>query len=539
MRPEDASPDPDLRRYLQILRRRKWVMALAVLVVVLTAVGVSYAQTSVYEGTAQLLITPTVNTSSVLNQSGVAATPTVQDVQTQMQIITSRPVEDIVKSQLGAAPTVTVSEIGQTTVVQIRASSTIPSQAALVANAYANAYLSSQREEAIDSLQAAGAQIQTKIDDLQTQIDGLDAEVAAAPTKQQATELANLGPQRDSLVSQQGLFKQQLAQLQLNASVATGGGQIVTPAIAATTPSSPRPFRNAVLSVVVGLLFGVAVCFVLDYLDDSVRTRLDVDRIAGGLPDLALIPRITGWKSTDRARTVSLVDPTSAAAEAYRTLRTSIQFVALDRPLRIIQVTSADAEEGKTTTLANLAVALANAGDRICMCCCDLRRPRIHEFFGLDNAIGFTSVILGTDSTSAAIQPVPGVERLSLLASGPLPPNPSELLASDRAAEVIQSLAAMFDVVLLDSPPVLPVTDAAIISGIADGTILVVNMGASTRREIGRTVQLLDQVHATLIGTVLNGVSEDTSDGYYRHSGYYTQPSEHQNPNDHLASIIR
>ncbi|MDP9072931.1 MAG: CpsD/CapB family tyrosine-protein kinase [Actinomycetota bacterium] len=249
------------------------------------------------------------------------------------------------------------------------------------------------------------------------------------------------------------------------------------------------------------------------------------------MPDLGLIPRVGGWKSGDQPRLVSLTEPHSPAAEAYRTLRTSIQFVGLDQPLRVIQVTSATAEEGKSTTLANLAVALANAGDRVCMCCCDLRRPRIHEFFGLDNKIGFTSVILGRESMSVAVQPVPGVKRLSLLASGPLPPNPSELLASDRAREVIRSLASTFDVVLVDSPPVLPVTDAAIISAVADVTIVVIAMGRSTRREISRTVEVLHQVHATIIGTVLNGVSGESADGYYRDSGYYqrsTKPGDDQ-----------
>jgi polysaccharide biosynthesis transport protein len=525
---EDGSADPDLRHYLRVVRRRKWVVVLATAVVVATAVAASSAQTPVYQASTQLLITPTVSTASVLNQTGVAASPSIQDVQTQMQIITSRPVQDIVRSALGAAPPVSVSEVGQTTVVEVRASSTIAGQAAEVANAYANGYLRSQRTQSLNNLQAAGSQIQSKIDALQKQIDAISAQVSAASGTQQVAVLSNLGSQRDSLVAQQALFKQQLAQLQLNASVATSGGQIVTPAVTPTSPSSPRPKRTAVLALVVGLLFGIGVCFVLDYVDDSVRSREDADRAAHGLPDLGLIPRIAGWKSTDRPRVISIEEPKSAAAEAYRTLRTSIQFVALDHPLRIIQVTSAGAEEGKTTTVANVAVALASTGDRVCMCCCDLRRPRIHDLFGLENKVGFTSVILGQVPASAAIQRVVGVENLSLLASGPLPPNPSELLASDRASEVIRSLAAMYDIVILDSPPVLPVTDAAIISAVADGTILVINMGESTRRDIGRAVEILRQVHATLIGTALNGVSEDTADGYYRYSGYYHASESHK-----------
>lgn len=536
MNPEDRSYDPDLGRYLQVIVRRKWVVVLAIAIVLATAVVDSFAQTSVYQATALLLITPTVNASSVLNQSGAAGAPTVQDVQTQIEIITSGPVKDEVKSEFGVAPPVSVSEVGQTTVVQVRSSSTIARQAAEVANAYANDYVTSQRTQAINNLQTAGAQVQSRIDALQTQIETVDGEVATAPAKDQA----NLSTQLQNLLAQQGVFKQQLAQLQLNASVATGGGQVVTAAVTPTTPSSPRPDRTAVIALLVGLLYGIVLCFALDYLDDSVRSREDADRAAQGVPSLGFIPRIAGWKPTDRPRIVSLDEPKSPAAEAYRSIRTSIQFVGIDHPLQIIQVTSASAEEGKTTTLANLAVALASSGDRVCMCCCDLRRPRIHEFFGLDNAIGLTSVILGLASSSEAVTRVPGVERLWLLPSGPLPPNPSELLASERAAEVIRSLATLFDVVLLDSPPVLPVTDSAIVSAVADATVVVIHMGESTRREVARTMEILDQVHALVIGTVLNGISRETSDGYYRYAGYYGARAEsHPQSDEFLETVAR
>lgn len=509
----------------------------AALIVVATAMACCYSQTQVYRATAQLLITPTVSASSILNQTGAAATASVQDVQTQMQIITSVPVVGVVRSELGAAPAISVSEVGQTTVVQVSASSTIAGQAAEVANAYANAYVDSQRTQAINNLQSAGTQVQSRIDDLQTQIDALNARVAATP----ALDQADLTTQLDNLLAQQGVFKQQLAQLQLNASVATGGGEVVSPATTPMAPSSPRPERTAVVAILVGVLFGVGVCFLLDYLDDSVRSRDDADRAARGIPDIGFIPRIAGWKSTDRPRVISFEDPTSPAAEAYRTLRTAIQFAALDHPLHIVQVTSPSMAEGKTTTVANLAVALANSGDDVCMCCCDLRRPRIHEFFNLDNAVGYTSVILGQESFRGAIQKVPGVDRLSLLASGPLPPNPSELLASERAIEVIHSLASMFDVVLLDSPPVLPVTDSSIISSVADASILVINMGESTRREITRTVEVLEQAHARILGTVLNGISAGNADGYDRYAGYYhsKRGSHPQSAEEFLESVAR
>jgi capsular exopolysaccharide synthesis family protein len=158
--------------------------------------------------------------------------------------------------------------------------------------------------------------------------------------------------------------------------------------------------------------------------------------------------------------------------------------------------------------------------------CCDLRRPRIHEFFGLDNDTGFTSVLLGKVPVSAALQKVPGQARLFVMASGPLPPNPSELLSSKRTIEVLTSLQAEADIVLIDSPPVLPVTDALVISGRVDATILVCVSGATTRKDAARAVELLDQVDAPLVGTVLNGVSAANTYGYG--GQYYRYQSDDQ-----------
>jgi len=191
-----------------------------------------------------------------------------------------------------------------------------------------------------------------------------------------------------------------------------------------------------VLGLAVGLMLGAGAAFLFEYMDDSIKAKADLERATHGrLPTLGLIPAVPTWRDRDDARLVSLIDPGSGAAEAYRALRTTIQFMALERPISVLQVTSPSAAEGKSTTLANLGVALAGAGQRVVIVCGDLRRPRIHEFFGLANTEGLTSVVLGTLPLSAALQPVPAVPGLTLLASGPLPPNPSELLDSKRTAE--------------------------------------------------------------------------------------------------------
>jgi non-specific protein-tyrosine kinase len=218
---------------------------------------------------------------------------------------------------------------------------------------------------------------------------------------------------------------------------------------------------------------------------------------------------------------ISLVEPTSSAAEAYRALRTSIQFLGLERPVRKLQVTSPSAEEGKTTTVANLGVALAAAGQRVVIVCCDLRRPRIHEFFGLSNEVGLTSVLLGRTSAEEACQRVPQLERLSLLASGPLPANPSEILLSSQTAGLLETIQSNADVVLLDCPPVLPITDAAALSPHVDATLVVASADNTSGRVVARALEVLEQVGAPIVGTVLNGVAVDDVYGYAYKYRYY------------------
>ena len=263
--------------------------------------------------------------------------------------------------------------------------------------------------------------------------------------------------------------------------VKSGAAQVVTSAALPTTPVSPRPGRAGVLAGIFGLALAVAVAALLEKMDDSLRTKDHLER-AAGVPVIGTIPTVGSFASLGRPTVVSLTTPRSPATEAYRTLRTAVQFLPVDG-VTMIQVTSPTAGDGKTTTLANLGVALARAGQQVALVCCDLRRPKLHEFFGMTNDIGFTSVLLGKVPLSAALQQVPDQDRLYVLASGPLPPNPSELLSSRRAREVLGSLRVEADVVLIDSPPVLPVSDAMIIAGLVDITLLVC---AADRTSIGR-----------------------------------------------------
>nr|WP_255603799.1 CpsD/CapB family tyrosine-protein kinase [Oscillochloris sp. ZM17-4] len=199
---------------------------------------------------------------------------------------------------------------------------------------------------------------------------------------------------------------------------------------------------------------------------------------------------------------ITLRDPGSAAAEAYRTLRTNIQFSSLDRPLKTLLVTSTAPDEGKSIALANLAVTMAQAEQRVLLVDCDLRRPSLHSIFGLSNELGLTSAIL--EGEGALPIQATAVNGLSLLSSGPLPPRPADLLGSRRMVALLDRLRATADIVLIDTPPVVAVTDAAVLAPQADGVLLVLQAGHTRRDRAREARQILEKVKANIIGVVLN-----------------------------------
>jgi capsular exopolysaccharide synthesis family protein len=215
---------------------------------------------------------------------------------------------------------------------------------------------------------------------------------------------------------------------------------------------------------------------------------------------------------------VTLTNPRSPVSEAYRTLRTNLEFSSLDKPIKTMVVTSPGLGEGKSTTLANLAVTLAQAEKEVILVDCDLRRPSQHEIFGLSNGVGLTTMVVDDGAMKEPPLLDTGVAGLRLLTSGPLPPNPSELVGSRRMGEIISVLAERSDIALFDAPPIVAVTDAAVLASRVDGVLLVIKAGATKRDHAQKAKALLDKVNAHLLGVVLNNIKMDTS--YY---SYYTE----------------
>jgi capsular exopolysaccharide synthesis family protein len=516
-----------------IWRHKILILALCILAAA-AAFALDTRRTKIYEAKAQVLLTPTLS-QAVSSANGTSAELSATDVATDAKVISSPTNQQAAANLLNvpSVPDASVSQVGTTNVVNVGVQSPDPAFAIKAANAYARAYITGQQHQAVTSLEQAATQLSSKISNLQKQISSNQNQIAAlsAPTTTVSGSastappasnpaIAALQSQQNSLVEQQTTLREQATQLQYTAQLAGGGGQIIGVAAPPAALVSPHRVRDTALAGGIGLVLGLGVAFLWEFLDDRIRGEEDLDAAVGGTPALGFIPTVPEWLSgRSKRRSPRLItggaSATSPAAEAYRSLRTSIQFIRLDKEVRSIVVTSPYSNEGKTTTVANLAASMAQVGDRVAVLSCDLRKPELHSAFGLSNEVGFTSVILGETTPMKALQQIQGYDNLWVMPAGPVPPNPSELLASRRSERLLQLLTDQFDMVLIDSPPVLPVTDAAVLAGVADATLLVIAAGTTTKKQARRAVEILQRVDAAPLGVIVNRIPHRGGNFYY------------------------
>ncbi|HEX2193258.1 MAG TPA: polysaccharide biosynthesis tyrosine autokinase [Acidimicrobiales bacterium] len=511
----------ELRSHLRVLARHKRAIVLTTLLLLAASVVLSALQTPEYEGEIKVLIQRR-QSESLFDSPGQEQSDPARRVSTEIQIAKSEPVRSVVRQRLGDVPRVKATAIEDADIIELKGRGRTAERAAEVTRAYAGAYLDFRRAQAVEDAKEAERKLQAKIDDLQAQVEALDERAASNDPGARATASAT----REQLVTQQALFKNRLDQLQVEAELETGGAQLVADAGVHTQQVKPRPVRYGAIAIAAGLTLGIGFAFLRESLDDSIKTKEELDRSLPGIPVLALVPAIEGWKNRSRAVLITAAEPLSPPAESYRTLRTALQFIGGERPPRIIEVASANAGEGKTSTVSNLAVVAARAGQKVIVADCDLRNPRLHEFYGLGNEVGFTSLYLGHATLESALRPVDGVDNLMVLPTGPLPPNPSELLSDKRTGKIMASLAERCDLLLIDCPPLLPVTDAAALSLWADAALFVVRAGATSKRDLQRAVEILLQADVPVIGTVLNSTAKEERAYYY----YYRADREGHRP---------
>ena len=292
-----------------------------------------------------------------------------------------------------------------------------------------------------------------------------------------------------------------------------GQVSVVEEAIAPGSPVSPRPIMNAILAGFLFLGAAGAVVLIVEYLDDTVKGPEQSQEITG-LPTLGRIEKFEGMRSP-REQLQSATKPRSTVAEAYRAARTNLTYaIDLGRDRKLVLITSPGPGEGKTTTAANLAVVFGLAGHRVCVIDTDLRRPTLHRVYGLENGEGLTNLLLAREPDIDRAVQRSMYTNVSVVTAGPLPPNPSELLGSARMQEVLERLRGRFDIVLLDSPPALVVTDASVLSTLVDGLVVVARAGKTRRGALKATIEELAQSGRPIAGVILNRVAG-------REAGYY------------------
>jgi len=301
--------------------------------------------------------------------------------------------------------------------------------------------------------------------------------------------------------------------------------KVVDPAITPDLPVKPQKKKNLLLGLLVGLMFGVGAAFFMDYLDDTIKDEEEAKR-ALGWPLLALIPAIEGDSDVGQAptrasRLVVRTKPKSPTAEAFRGLRTAIHFSSLKRDTKVVMITSSFPGEGKSTIAANLALTFAQAGNRVILVDCDLRRPSMNTLFEHSRSPGVTEVLAGDISLAEALHTTE-IENISLLTAGTIPPNPAELLCSDNMRDLLSGLRESYDMVIIDAPPVIPVTDAPLLTAFTDMVVVVVESGRIPAKAAQRMKELLQSVQAPVSGFILNDRTALFSDTYgYYGKGYY------------------
>jgi capsular exopolysaccharide synthesis family protein len=342
---------------------------------------------------------------------------------------------------------------------------------------------------------------------------------------------------------------QKLKEAGVAAGLRSSNVRIVDSARVPTSPAVPNITRNLAMSLLGGLLAGIILALLLEALDNTVRTSEEAQQITS-LPSLGFIPHsnlldgssysqsirgaLSRTSTSNTSVLVAQMCPRSEIAESFRSLRTSILLSSAAKRTRVIMFTSSLPQEGKTTTCVNIATVLAQRGGKVLLVDADLRRPGIHRAFGLPNSVGLSNVLAGLDSFENVVQSYPLQPNLFILPTGPIPPQPAELLGSEQMQELLRKFSLSYDQVILDTPPVNLVTDAAVLSPLMDAVFLVVRSGKTLKHALRHAQKQLQQIKAPLTGIVVNDTQLNSIDYHYRYyhgkkqAGYYSAEEQRE-----------
>jgi non-specific protein-tyrosine kinase len=511
--PRELHPVPsegtlDIREFMSKVGRHKWLILLVAASVTLLVAIYSYSRPSVYESTAQFLVRPTLVQPLQANPFDSVS------MATEMQLVTSAQVADIARETIGGTVTlqdaldsVSVTNPANTQILDISYSAHSPAEAQQGAQAFAQAYQTYKHDQALGTIKTYSETIRAQITELDGEIANLNNRIAAStdPAEQQS-----LTEQRNSVDTARLASQNQLATV---ATLSTDPGQVVEDALRPTSPVSPKHKLDLALGLLLGLIAGVVLASLRDQARDRIQAPPLVARSLDA-PILGSIPR-THRLLVGTAHLASVDEPHGQAAEAYRTLRTNLLAVCRESKAKTILITSARQGEGKTSTAANLAVALAQAGRSVVLISADLRNPRVHAVFGIGNEQGLGQVLEGTLPLDEAIVET-DLADLRILPSGPVDAvdEPVELLQSERMGEVLQECCRS-DFVIVDGPPIFPVADSLVLADLVDGVLFVTDAQSSTQASVAQSRRQIHQVGGRILGGILNRVPTTwSSNGY-------------------------
>ncbi len=534
----------ELKDYINVVVNRRWIILGTVGVILAVTLILTFLQSPVYESRVQILSEVSSASESVLGSFFTSALfDPDRYLQTQTEIIKTETMAQAVESHLRLlyeqrarereageevyipeqvpdalelASMISVEQVQRTNIFDILAHSDNPSLSRDIAQAYAEEYIASRQLAAIRQISEARKEVWNRINEVEEQIQ----EVAERAKQYTAGNMpAELQAEAQRVVSLWASLYEKYMTLRIAESLEQRGLEIIQPASAGTR-TSPRPVRNGVLAFFLGLILGVGLAFLVEYLDDTLHTREDFEQHYG-VPVIGEIPFIPPGELPAH-HVIYSERPRHPAVEGYRTMRTNLQFLNLQGQTRTILFTSAEPEEGKSTVMVNLGAALAEMGKRVILVEADLRKPMLDKYFQVQPDRGLSNVLAGGVPLAEAVQET-GSRNLFLLPAGVKPPNPGELVASEAMRAVFAGLKEAADYILVDSPPVLVASDAMALAPTVDGVIVVACYGSSTRDSARRTIELLRRVEARVLGLVINNIAPATRYGYY-HYYYYTPP---------------
>jgi receptor protein-tyrosine kinase/non-specific protein-tyrosine kinase len=484
-----------IRGFTRILRRRWLLIVLCALVAAGAATAYSYSQPKLYQGTASLLFRDAGLDQTLFGSTYFAAQDPAREAATNTKLVSLGIVSERTARALGNGVTpgqvqseVVVEAAGQSNVVSITATDRDPKLAALIPNTFAEQYILFRRD-------ADRAKVQDALQLVRQQV-------------------AQLTPAQRNTASGRSL-QDRTEQLKILASLQTGNAELVQHAAVPTAPSSPTPKRDGILGGILGLLLGCGLALVLERLDRRIKDPSELGNIFGR-PILGAIPE---------SRTIGAPEQEfavlgSADGEAIRMLRANLRYFNVDREIKSVLITSAAPSEGKSTVALHLAAAAASTGARVALVEADLRRPTLSVRLGLVGSSGLSQVLAGVRDLRSAISTVQGTAKdggqpLHVLPSGPIPPNPTDLIESDRMRQIIKALEQAYDLVVIDTPPTSIVSDAIPLVNEVSGVLVVGRIGRTTRDSANHLHNQLDNLGADVLGVVVNSIGRGTRYGGY------------------------